>query len=330
MQYNNLGSTDLRISRLSLGTVFRREADPSVYRATIDAALEVGCNSFDTSNVYQDGHSERILGRAMKGRRDRFLVTTKVGAPEVDEPSAKGLGRCNILHCCEKSLQRLDTDVIDLYLCHFPDPETPIDETVAAMDTLVMQGKVRYVGCSRFEKWRLGEAMQTSARAGQASFICDQLYYNLLNREIEDELVPYCRQQGVGITVFGATAIGLLSGNYRYGQPPPAGTSWHRGPYNFRAAMTAPVGRVIDAVVVTAERLGRTPTQVAVAWCLSRPEINSVIIGCDTPERMRENAAASDWLLPDEDVQRLNEVSDGQRLEILHDCPEGYEAQAQR
>jgi 1-deoxyxylulose-5-phosphate synthase len=326
MQYNNLGSTDLRVSRLSLGTVFRRQADESVYRATIDAALEAGCNLLDTSNVYQDGESERILGRAMKGRRDRFLVTTKVGAPEVDDPAAKGLSRANILRCCEKSLRRLDTDVIDLYLCHFPDPNVSMDETVAAMDTLVSQGKVRYVGCSNFEKWRLLEAMQGSEQHSQARFACNQLGYSLLDRRIESELIPCCEQQGVGVTVYAATAIGLLSGSYRYGQPPPVGTSWHRGPYNFRVAMTPHVGRVIDAVVATAERYGRTPTQVAMAWCLSRPQINSVIIGCDTPQRVRENAEAADWILPDADVQRLNQVSDGPWLEVRKDCPEGYDA----
>jgi 1-deoxyxylulose-5-phosphate synthase len=330
MQYSNLGSTNLCVSRLSLGTVFRRKADESVYRATIDAALDLGCNFFDTSNVYQDGESERILGLAMKGRRDRFIVTTKVGAPEVDEISAKGLGRDNILHCCEKSLRRLGIETIDLYLCHFPDPSAPIDETVAAMDTLVKQGKTRYVGCSNFEHWRLREAIQISERHGQARFVCNQLAYSLLDRRIEDELIPCCKQQGVGITVFAATAIGLLSGKYRYGQPPPAGTSWHRGPYNFRAAMTPHVGRVINAVVATAERYDRTPTQVAMAWCLSRPEINSVIIGCDTPQRVRENAGAADWILPDEDVQRLNEVSEGPWLEVRKDCPEGYVAKARQ
>ena len=215
-----------------------------------------------------------------------------------------------------------------MYLCHFPDPNTPIDDTVAAMDTLVRQGKVRYVGCSNFGNGLLREAIEISQRHGQARFVCNQLGYSLLDRRIEDELIPCCQQQGVGVTVFAATAIGLLSGSYRYGQPPPAGSSWHRGPYNFRAAMTPHVGSVIDAVIATAERYGRTPTQVAMAWCLSRPQINSVIIGCDTPQRMRENVEAADWILPDEDVRRLNEVSDGQWLEVRKDCPEGYNAQA--
>lgn len=328
MQYNNLGSTDLRVSRLALGTVFRQQADESVYLAAIDAALDAGCNLFDTSNVYQDGQSERILGRAMRGRRDRFIVTTKVGAPEVDEPGAKGLSRANILRCCEKSLGRLETDRIDLYLCHFPDPDTPVDETVAAMDALVRQGKVRYAGCSNFPAGLLREALGASQQHHQARFVCNQLGYSLLDRRIEDELIPCCRQHGVGITVFAATAIGLLSGRYRYGQPPPAGSSWHRGPYNFRAAMTPHVGRVIDAVVATAKRYGRTPTQVAMAWCLRRPEINSVIIGCDAPQRVRENVAAADWVLPDEDAYRLDEVSDGSWLDVRKDCPDGYDAQA--
>jgi aryl-alcohol dehydrogenase-like predicted oxidoreductase len=330
MQYSNLGSTDLRVSRLSLGTVFRQTADDSVYRATIDAALDLGCNFFDTSNVYRDGQSERILGRAMKGRRQRFVVTTKVGATEFDDLGAKGLGRDNILCCCEKSLRRLDTDVIDLYLCHFPDPTTPIDETLAAMDALVGQGKVRYIGCSRFESWRLREAIQISEERGQATFVCNQLGYSLLDRRIEDDLMPCCGERGVGITAFAATAIGLLSGKYRYGQPPPAGSSWHRGPYNFRAAMTPHVGKVIDAVAAAAERCGRTPTQVAMAWCLSRPQVNSVIIGSDTPQRVRENLAAADWTLPDEDVRRLDAISAGPWLEICKDCPEGYDAQTQR
>jgi aryl-alcohol dehydrogenase-like predicted oxidoreductase len=330
MQYNKLGSSDLRLSRLSLGTVFRRQADESVYRAAIDAAMELGCTSFDTSNVYQDGESEQILGRAMKGRRDKFIATTKVGAAEINEPSAKGLGKANILLCCEKSLKRLGTDFIDLYLCHFPDPHTPVEETVAAMDALVRQGKVRYVGCSNFESWRLSESLQKSEQHGQARFVCNQLGYSLLDRRIEEEVMPCCSRHGVGITVYAATAIGLLSGKYRYGQPPPPGSSWHRGPYNFRVAMTRHVGRVINEVIATAKSYSRTPTQVAMAWCLSKTTVNSVIIGCDSPERVRDNFEAANWELPREAVQRLDRVSDGPWLEVRKDCPEGFDPQTER
>ena len=328
MRYTTLGSTELRIPRLCLGTVFRQPVGEAVCRAAIDAALAAGCNFVDTSNIYQQGESERILGRAMKGRRDRFLVTTKVGSPEADEPDARGLGRQNILRGCERSLARLQTDYVDLFLCHFPDPDTPVEETVAALDTVVQQGKARYVGCSNFEGWRLCEALRASQQHGLARFACNQLGYSLLDRRLEDELIPYCAQQGVGTTVYAPTAIGLLSGGYGYGQPPPPGSSWHRGPYNFRAAMTAHVGRVIDGVIAVAGRHGRTPTQVAMAWCLSRPAVDSVIIGCDTPERVEENLAAADWVLPSDEVQYLDEVSAGQRLVVRKDCPEGYDAQS--
>jgi aryl-alcohol dehydrogenase-like predicted oxidoreductase len=252
------------------------------------------------------------------------VVTTKVGSPEADDASACGLGRANVLSCCERSLRRLATDYIDLYLCHFPDPRTPIEETVWAMDELVRQGKVRHAGCSNFESWRLCEALHASRMHGQTAFACDQVGYSLLDRRVEDELLPFCALRGVGVTVYAPTAIGRLSGRFRRGEPPPEGTSWHRGPYNFRAAMTPQVGGVIDAVVESAGRLGRTPTQVAMAWCLSRQAVTSVIIGCDTPERVRENLAAADWELPEEEVWRLDEVSDVQRLKVRKDCPEGW------
>jgi len=324
MRYTTLGATDLRVSRLCLGTVFRQAADDGVYLATIEAALERGCTFFDTSNIYQGGRSEEILGRAMRGRRERFVVTTKVGRPEADDANARGLGRANILRCCERSLRRLATDYIDLYLCHFPDPSMPIEETVSAMAELVRQGKVRHVGCSNFESWRLCEALHVAGQRSQASFACNQVAYSLLDRRVEDEVLPYCALRGVGVTAYATTAIGLLSGRFRRGEPPPEGTSWHRGPYNFRAAMTPHVGGVIDTVVQVAGRLGRTPTQVAMAWCLSRPAVTSVIVGCDTPERVHENLAAADWELPEEEMRRLDEVSDGQRLTVRQDCPEGW------
>jgi aryl-alcohol dehydrogenase-like predicted oxidoreductase len=325
VRYTCLGATDLRVSRLCLGTVFRQPAGEAVCRATIDAALAAGCTSFDTSNVYQQGESERILGRAMKGRRERFVVTSKVGSPEPDDPAARGLGQANIEQGCERSLRRLQTDYLDLFLCHFPDPDTPIEETVAALDRLVRAGKARHVGCSNFEGWRLAQALRASQDLGAARFACNQLGYSLLDRRIEDELIPYCALEGVGVTVYAPTAIGLLSGRYRFGQPPPPGSSWHRGPYNYRAAMTCQVGKVIDAVVAVAGRHGRTPTQVALAWCLSRPGVASAIVGCDTPERAAENLGAADWELPVDEVRWLDEVSAGQRLIVRKDCPEGYD-----
>ena len=324
------------MSRLTLGTAFRQGVPENVALATIDAALDAGCNSVDTSNVYHTGtgvldgdrhdglHSERILSKALRGRRDRFVVTTKVGAPELGDPSTGGLGRVNVIEGCERSLRRLGTEYLDFYICHFPDPHIRIDETLEAMTTLVDQGKVREIGCSSYESWRLYEALATSDRGSLPRFACNQVGYSLLDRRIEDELLPYCRQAGVAVTVFAPTAIGLLSGRYRYGRPPPSGTSWHRGPYNYRAAMTPWVGAVIDAVATIADQHGKTPTQVALAWCMSRDGISSTIVGCDTPERAVENLAAAEWAMPPEDAQRLDDVSAGLRLQIRKDAPDGY------
>jgi len=321
MQYTELGTTGLKVSRLCLGTVFRSEADEATCLAAFEQAVELGCNYVDCANVYREGFSERVIGKAIRGRREQFVVSTKVGG---EDPGPGGLRRDNILRSCEQSLERLGTDHVDFLLCHFPDPQTPIDETLEAFDQLVRQGKVRYAGCSNFETELLRQSLSAGQRNGHGSFVCNQLGYSLLDRRIESELMPFCQERNIGITIYAATAIGLLSGRYRLGQAPPEKTSWHRGPYNYRAAMTPWVDKVIETVIDVARQHERTPTQVAMAWCLSRPAVNSVIIGCDTPERVKENLAAADWHLPAEEVQRLDVVSKGHCLIIRKDCPEGY------
>ena len=324
MQYNLLGPSDLKVSRLCLGTAFRSEPDDPICIATIHTAAEQGCNFLDCANIYRDGHSEEIVGQAIQGRRDQFVVTTKVGSPMPSAGIPTGLQRERIITCCEASLKRLGTDYIDCYLCHFPDPDTPIDETLEAFEQLVRQGKIRYPGVSNFESWRIFEALMVSRQQGRPGVVCNQINYSLLDRRIEDELIPFCEQYQVGITVYAPTMIGLLSGRYRYGQSPPAGSSWQRGPYNFRAAMTPAVGQVIDTVIKIAQRHGKTPNQVALAWCLRQPVVHAVIIGTDTPEKARENFSAGDWELPPEAAGELDDVSDGHRLNIRKDCPEGY------
>jgi len=323
MHYTTLGSTDLRVSRICLGTVFRSGLGETTCRAAIDAAVDMGCTFIDCANIYREGFSEHVVGKALKGRRDQLVVSTKV-VSRLDGVRAGGLTREAILAACEESLRRLDTDYLDCYLCHFPDPDTPIEETLDAMDYLVRQGKVRYAGCSNFESWRLCEALYTGEQHGWTSFICNQVLYNLLDRRIEDELIPFCERRGVGLTAFAPTAIGLLSGRYRHGHPPPTGTSWHRGPYNYRAAMTPQVDRILATLIDVAGRHGKTPIQVALAWCLRHPVLNAVIVGSDTPERVRENFAAGDWSLPEEEIALLDRVSEGQRLIVRKDCPEGY------
>jgi len=324
MQYTHLGSSGLRVSRLCMGTVFRREPDEHTCVEAINTAMELGCNYLDCANVYRDGRSEEIVGQAIKGRRDQFVVSTKVGSSMPSDAATAGLKRDNIVACCEASLKRLDTDYLDCYLCHTPDLDTPIDETLAAFDELVRQGKVRCPGVSNFASWQVLEALQVSREHAWPSPVCNQVGYSLLDRRIENELVPFGSRFGVGITVYAATTIGLLSGRYRYGQPPPVGSSWQRGPYNFRAAMTPAVGQVIDTVVDIAQRHGKTPLQVAVAWCLRLPIINAVIIGTDTPEMARENFGAGDWELAPEEIAELEGVSAGHCLSVQKDCPQGY------
>ena len=326
MEYVELGSTGLKVSRMCLGTGFRSGQDEAACLEALNEAESQGCNFIDTANTYRAGFSERVVGRFLKGRRDKIILTTKVGSKLADGGPAGpgGLSRQNIKASIRDSLERLDTDYVDFYLCHFPDLATPIEETLEAMNELVREGSVRFPGCSNFESWRLCEAIYASEHAGLAPFACNQVRYSLLDRRIEDELLPFARQRGVAVTLWATTAIGLLSGKYRFGQPPPEGTSWYRGPYNYRKAMTERTGQVIDTVIQIASRHGKTPMQVAMAWCLGQPGITSVIIGADTPERVREDFGAVGWKLTGEEVAQLDAVSAGQRLVVHKDCPGGW------
>ena len=325
MQYTKLGATGLTVSKMCLGTVFRSGIeDPDGCIAALHRAAELGCNFFDVANFYQEGQAEVIVGQAVAGKRDQFVISTKVGAPMTEELNAGGLTRKAIMREAEASLRRLNTDYLDCYLCHFPDPETPLIETVRAMDDLVRQGKVRYAGVSNYPAWMLCETLWTADRLGACPPVVNQVAHNLLQRQIERELIPFCQKHEVGITLFAATAIGLLSGRCRYGQPPPEGTSWHRGPYNYKAAMTPEVGKVIDTVIEIGQERDRTPSQVAMAWCLTRPGITAVITGADTAERVESNFGAVDWELTAEEIERLDHVSEHVRLDMRKDAPDGY------
>ncbi len=324
MQQVTLGQSDLRVSRICLGTAFRAEHDEATCLAAIQQAADQGCNFLDCANFYRDGFSERIVGKAIRNRREQFIVTTKVGSQLPSDPTSGGLSRRSILTAAENSLQRLDTDYIDLYLCHFPDPHTPAEETLAALDQLVCQGKVRHIGVSNYETWRLYEALHVCEAHGWSAPICNQVRYNLLEQHIEQELVPFCQQRNVGITVYAASAIGLLSGRYRYGSPPPEGSTWWRGPYNYRAAMTAPVDAVVQKLVEMAAHHGGTANQMAMAWCLAQPGISCVITGADTAERVAENLTADAIRLSSEELKILDDLTCGLRWVFRKDCPEGF------
>jgi 1-deoxyxylulose-5-phosphate synthase len=328
MEYVTLGCTDMKVSRVCLGTVFRSEADEQSCLSIISKAIDLGCNFIDCANVYRDGLSEQFVGRALQGNRDRLVITTKVGAPTRPGINSGSLSRKTILRDVEDSLRRLQTDYIDLYLCHFPDRDTPLEETLRAMDDLVRQGKIRHPGCSNFSAWQLCHSLWTSDCAHLAPFVCNQVAYSLLDRRIEDELIPMCGRFNVALTAYATTSIGLLSGQYRYGTAPPGGSPWALGPYNYRAAMTRQTDEVIRTLIGIAYERGMSPAQVAMAWCLTKPQVASVIIGVDRIEHVAEDLGAPDYKLGAEELERLNNISAGMRMSVRKDAVKGYDAAA--
>ena len=257
MEYRPLGRTGIRVSSLCLGTAFRAQDDEATCIRVIDRAIELGCTFIDTA-IYGQGRSEEIVGKALKGKRDEVVLCTKVVNSLGAGPNRDGLSWLNVLRAVEASLDRLQTDHIDLYLLHSFDPHTPLEETLRALDDLVSQGKVRYIGCSNFRAWKVMEALWTSDAHNLHSFVCIQDQYNLINRwELEPDMIPLCREQGIGIMPYSPLAIGLLTGHYRRGQEPPVGTVWSKAEgrglsahkYNFEEAMTERVDGIVQALV---------------------------------------------------------------------------------
>jgi aryl-alcohol dehydrogenase-like predicted oxidoreductase len=318
MDYRQLGASGLRVSSLTLGTMtfggrdrFSRVGSTDVRGATrqLDLCLDRGVNFVDTANVYSAGLSEEIVGQAIKGRRDQVLLATKARMPMGAGPNDAGLSRHHLIAECEASLRRLQTDHIDLYQVHEWDGQTPLEETLEALDTLVRSGKVRYVGASNYAGWQLMKALATSDRHGYQRFVTQQIYYSLQARDAEYELVPLAVDQGVGILVWSPLAGGLLSGKFRRGQEGPAGTralsDWGEPPVRDREQLYD----TIEALVEIGEGHGVSAAQVALAWLLGRPGVVSLIVGARTDEQLADNLAAADLRLSESERARLEEVS---------------------
>ena len=318
MDYRQLGRSGLRVSALTLGTMtfggrdrFASVGSTDVEGATrqIDLCLDRGVNFIDTANVYSTGVSEEILGAALKGRRDRVLIATKARMPMGDGPNDAGLSRHHLIAECEASLRRLGTDHIDLYQVHEWDGQTPLEETLEALDTLVRSGKVRYVGASNYAGWQLMKALATSDRHGYQRFVTQQIYYSLQARDAEYELVPLAVEEGVGILAWSPLAGGLLSGKFRRGVEGPAGSralsDWGEPPVRDQEQLYD----TIEALVEIGEGHGVSAAQVALAWLLGRPGVVSLIIGARTDEQLADNLAAADLVLTDEERARLEQVS---------------------
>jgi aryl-alcohol dehydrogenase-like predicted oxidoreductase len=321
MEYRQLGHSGLRVSALTLGTMtfggrdrFANVGSTDVEGATrqIDLCLDRGVNFIDTANVYSAGESEEILGAALSSRptrRDRVLIATKARMPMGTAPNDAGLSRHHLIAECEASLRRLGTDHIDLYQVHEWDGQTPLEETLEALDALVRSGKVRYVGASNYAGWQLMKALAMSDRHGYQRFVTQQIYYSLQARDAEYELVPLAVDQGVGILVWSPLAGGLLSGKFRRGVEGPEGSralsDWGEPPVRDQEQLYD----TIEVLVEIGEGHGVSAAQVALAWLLGRPGVVSLIIGARTDEQLADNLAAAELALSDDEISRLEEVS---------------------
>ncbi len=321
MELRPLGKTGTRVPVICLGTMtFGGQCDEETSFAILDKAYESGVDFFDTADAYPlggtaetIGRTEEIIGRWMadRGLRDRIFLATKCRAPVGPTVNDAGLSRYNIQRAVEASLQRLQTDVIDLYQTHFFDPHTPIEETLRALDDLVHAGKVRYVGCSNYPAWRMAEALGTSERLGIAKYQTIQPRYNLLYRDIETELLPLCRASGTGVIVYNPIAGGMLSGKYKKGESPQEGTRFtlgRAGPvYQERYWNDLQIGLVAE-LSKEAEKRGHKVASVAVAWVLRQKGITSAIVGASRPEQLEATLAGATLELDDELVGLCDEV----------------------
>jgi aryl-alcohol dehydrogenase-like predicted oxidoreductase len=316
MQTRLLGRTGLRVSALSFGAmsfggvggfaaVARQDGDEA--RALVDQCIEAGVNLFDTADIYSAGRSEEILGRALGDKRARVLVATKLHARMSDELNDVGLSRHHIVRACEASLRRLGTDWIDLYQVHGYDALTALDETLRAFEDLVRAGKVRYLGCSNLSGWQLMKSLAASERLGISRYEALQAYYSLVGRELEHELLPACRDQGVGVLIWSPLAFGFLGGKWRRGEPAPEDARLSQ--WGTPGTIDEQSWAVLDEVRRIAEARGVSPAQVALNWLGGRAGVTSVIVGARNARQLAENLESVSWALGDEELARLDRAS---------------------
>ncbi len=306
MRYRRLGSSGLKVSAVGLGgNNFGRATDVQMTERIIHKALDLGVNFFDTADVYGRGTSEEHVGRALVQRRGEAVVATKVAMDMASGPNETGASRKHIMDGVHASLRRLKIDHIDLLQIHRWDPEAPIEETMSALDDLVRQGKVRYVGSSNFSAWQIVWSLWASDRRGWVSLVSEQPEYSLLHRCIERDLMPACQTFGVGIIPYFPLAGGLLTGKYREGEPYPPGTRLEQLE-RFRNRFATPRNFAIVRKLETwARDHGHPLTELAVAWLLARPAVSTVITGVTRPEQVEANVKAADWELTPAEVEEV-------------------------
>jgi aryl-alcohol dehydrogenase-like predicted oxidoreductase len=304
MKMRRLGSSGLKVSEVGLGcNNFGMRIDQKATQGVVDAALDAGITFFDTADIYGGTKSEEFLGKALGKRRGEIVLATKFGMRIGDDESRRGGSRRWIMRAVEDSLSRLGTDYIDLYQLHAPDADTPLDETLRALDDLVTQGKVRYIGNSNFTGWQIADADWTAA--GASRFVSAQNQFSLLERKVEFEVLPACEHFGLGFLPFFPLGSGLLSGKYRRGEKPPEGTRLAAWGARGAAALSDRNFDKVEKLATWAEERGHTILELAFAWLLGHEVVSSVIAGATSPEQVATNAATAGWSLTPEEVKEV-------------------------
>ena len=322
MQYRLLGKSGLKVPVLSYGTgtfgggteFFKAWGASDVAEATrlVDICLDAGVNLFDTADIYSDGLSEIILGKAIAGKRADVLISTKASFRMVTAkgPNDLGSSRHHLIQACEASLRRLGTDYIDIYHLHGFDALTPVEEVLSTLDNLVKTGKVRYIACSNFSGWHLMKSLAVSDRYGWVRYVGHQVYYSLISREYEWELMPLALDHGVGALVWSPLGWGRLTGKIRRGQPLPKESRLHQTAEDGPPVEDQHLYKVVDALDAVAKETGKNVPQVALNWLLRRPTVSTVIIGARNEQQLRQNLDAAGWNLSAEQMARLDAASD--------------------
>jgi len=319
MEYRNLGASGLRVPVLSFGAgtfggsgpLFSHwgTTDVEEARRLVDICLEAGVNLFDTADVYSAGASEEVLGEAIKGRRNDVLISTKASLPMGDGANDWGSSRSRLIASVEAALKRLGTDHIDIFQLHAFDASTPVEETVSTLDRLVQDGKLRYIGVSNFSGWQIMKSLAAAEKHGWTRYVANQIYYSLIGRDYEWDLMPLGQDQGLGALVWSPLGWGRLTGKISREKPIPAGSRLHQ-----TADFGPPVNdellyKVVDALEEVAAETGKSVPQVAINWLVGRPTVASVIVGARNEEQLRQNLGAVGWSLTKEQIEKLDEAS---------------------
>jgi len=310
MKYKNLGKTGVKVSELCLGTmIYGQQVDETTAIKIIKRAIDAGINFIDTADVYTEGRSEEIVGKAIKGMRDDIVLATKVRGRTGIGPNGEGLSRKHIMHNIETSLKRLQTDYIDLYQVHHLDSSTPLKETVTTLSDLVRDGKVRYMGCSNFPAWQLEKALRISEVNGLESFVTVQPRYNIMDRDIERELLPLCVEEGIGVISYSPLAGGFLTGKYQPDRPAPEGSRGQLRPQMVSRYFDQCSQSIMQELKKISAETKMSMSQIGLAWLIANPAVTAPIIGASKLEQLEENMEVLNHTLPAEALKRISEVS---------------------